>query len=229
MGNSRAATNGSYRFLDHQRHLDAWFDNMGLTRNVILVVHDWGSALGFYWAQRHPERVKAIIYMEGIVRPFRSWDEWPEATRAFFQAQRTPDGEDLILRKNLFVEYLLPLRNISSEAMEVYRRYWRIPGPLRQPMLSWTRELPIEGQPEDVVSIVESYANWLSASTIPKLFIDAEPAGFLIGSQREFCRAWPNQETALVKGAHFVQEEAPDEVGRATASFVSKVLARQIS
>jgi haloalkane dehalogenase len=229
MGNSGAAPNGSYRFVDHRRYLDAWFDALGIKMNVILVVHDWGSALGFDWAHRYPDRVKAIVYLEGIVRPFRSWDEWPDATRAFFQAQRTERGEDLILQKNLFIEYLLPLRNISKEAMEVYRRHFRNPGPSRQPMLTWTRELPIAGEPADVVAIVEAYAKWLSKSPIPKLFIDAEPAGFLIGAQREFCRAWPNQETVLVKAAHFLQEEAPDEVGQATARFVSKILAGQVS
>lgn len=218
MGNSGAAPAGSYRFVDHQRYLDAWFEAMVLKKNVILVVHDWGSALGFYWAQRHPERVRAIVYMEGIVRPFLSWDEWPEATRAFFKAQRTPAGEDLILQKNLFIEYLLPLRNISKEAMEVYRRHYRNPGPSRQPMLTWTRELPIEGQPEDVTQIVESYSRWLADSAIPKLFIDAEPAGFLIGAQREFCRGWRNQQVVTVKGSHFLQEDAPDDIGEATAS-----------
>lgn len=229
MGNSGAAPNGSYRFVDHRRYLDAWFDALGLTENVILVVHDWGAALGFHWAHRHPERVKAIVYMEGIVRPFRSWDEWPDATRAFFQGQRSRQGEDLILQKNLFIEYLLPLRHIAPDALAVYRRYFRNPGPSRQPMLTWTRELPIEGEPADVVAIVEAYADWMSKNRIPKLFIDAEPAGFLIGAQREFCRAWPNQETVLVKGSHFLQEEAPQEVGEATARFVSKVLAGQIS
>jgi haloalkane dehalogenase len=228
MGNSGLARDGSYRFVDHQRYLDAWFEAMGLKKNVILVVHDWGSALGFSWAQRHPERVKALVYMEAIVRPFRSWDEWPEATREFFKAQRTPAGEDLILQKNLFIEYLLPLRNISMEAPEVYRRYYRNPGSLRQPMLTWTRELPIEGQPRDVTQIVESYARWLSSSPLPKLFIDAEPAGFLIGAQREFCRAWPNQQTTTVKGSHFLQEDSPSEVGEATARFVAKVAAGQI-
>ena len=128
MGNSGAALAGRYRFVEHVRYLDAWFDKMDLEQNVILVVHDWGSALGFHWAHRHPERVKAIIYMEGIVRPFLSWDEWPAVTRAFFQAQRTPKGEELILEKNLFIEYLLPLRHIPAEAMEVYRRYFRNPG-----------------------------------------------------------------------------------------------------
>jgi haloalkane dehalogenase len=229
MGNSGPAPNGSYRFVDHQRYLDAWFEAMGLNRNVILVVHDWGSALGFHWAHRHPDRVKAIVYMEGIVRPFRSWDEWPDVTRAFFQAQRTDKGEDLILQKNLFIEYLLPLRRIPEDAMEVYRRHFRNPGPSRMPMLTWTRELPIAGEPADVVAIVEAYAKWLSASRIPKLFIDADPAGFLIGAQREFCLKWPNQQTVLVKGSHFLQEEAPDEVGEASAKFVSRVLAGQIS
>jgi haloalkane dehalogenase len=229
MGNSGTAPDGSYRLVDHRRYLDAWFETLGLNKNVILVVHDFGSVLGFDWARRHPERVKTIVYMEGIVRPFRSWDEWPDLTRAFFQAHRGEQGEERILQQNLFIEYLLPLRHIAPEALEVYRRYCRIPGPSRQPILSWTRELPIAGEPADVVAIVDAYAKWLSTSPIPKLFIDAEPAGFLIGAQREFCRAWPNQETVLVKGAHFLQEEAPHEVGQATARFVSKVLAGQIS
>jgi haloalkane dehalogenase len=229
MGNSGSAPSGGYRFTDHQRYLDAWFQALGIDRNVILVVHDWGSALGFSWAERHPERVRAIVYMEAIVRPFLSWDEWPDATRAFFQAQRSPRGEELILEKNLFIEYLLPLRDISAEAMEIYRRHYRNPGPLRMPMLAWTRDLPIAGEPADVVEIVDSYARWLSKSPIPKLFIDAEPAGFLIGAQREFCRAWPNQQVVTVPGSHFLQEDTPAAVGQATARFVAKVLAGQIA
>lgn len=229
MGNSEAAPDGRYRFVDHQRYLDAWFEMLGLDKNVILVVHDWGSALGFSWAQRHPERVKAIIYMESIVRPFLSWEEWPVATRAFFQKLRSPEGEKLILEKNLFIEYLLPLRNIAPEDLEIYRRHYRNPGPSRSPMLEWTRDLPIAGEPADVVKIVESYSRWLSTSAIPKLFIDAEPAGFLIGAQREFCRSWPNQQVVTVQGSHFVQEDAPQEVGRASARFVAKVLAGQIA
>jgi haloalkane dehalogenase len=196
--------------------------------DVVLVVHDGGSALGFSWAQRHPDRVKAIVYMEAIVRPFESWDEWPDATRAFFQAQRSPAGEELILQKNLFVEYLLPLRNIAPEAMEVYRQHTRTPGAPRMPMLAWTRDLPIGGEPEDVVKIVESYGRWLSTSPIPKLFIDAEPAGFLIGALREFCRTWPHQQVVTVPGSHFVQEESPDAVGQAAARFVAGVLATQL-
>jgi len=225
MGNSGSAPDGGYRLVDHQRYIDAWFDAMSITDNVILVVHDWGSALGFDWAYRHQDKVKAIVYMESIVQPFRSWDEWPAATRGFFQAQRTQAGEDLILRKNLFIEYLLPLRNISEEALEIYRRHYRNPGPSRQPMLSWTRELPVAGEPADVVEVVERYSDWLAHSHIPKLFIDAEPAGFLIGPVREFCRAWPNQQTVTVDGAHFLQEDSPHEVGEATARFIAKVLA----
>jgi haloalkane dehalogenase len=229
MGNSGGAPVGGYRFVDHQRYLDAWFDALGIGNNVILVVHDWGSALGFSWAQRQPERIKALVFMEAIVRPFQSWDEWPDATRAFFQALRTPLGENLILQKNLFIEYLLPLRNIAPQDLEIYRRHYRNPGPTRLPMLAWTRDLPIDGKPDDVVRIVDSYARWLSRSPIPKLFIDADPAGFLIGAQREFCRAWPNQERVVVKGAHFLPEESPAEVGEATARFVAKVMAGQIA
>ena len=229
MGNSGPSPDGAYRFVDHQRYLDAWFDALQLTANVILVVHDWGSALGFSWAQRHPERVKAIVYMEAIVRPFLSWDEWPQATRAFFQGQRSPAGEDLILQKNLFIEYLLPLRGLSKEAMEVYRRPYRIPGAGRQPMLAWTRDLPIAGEPHDVTSIVESYAQWMARSPMPKLFIDGDPAGFLIGAQREFCRTWPNQQQVTVKGSHFLMEDSPADVADATAQFIAKVLAGQLS
>ena len=229
MGNSGPSPNGAYRFVDHQRYLDAWFDALQLKTNLILVVHDWGSALGFSWAQRHPERVKAIVYMEAIVRPFHSLDEWPEATRAFFQGQRSPAGEDLILQKNLFIEYLLPLRGLSKEAMEAYRRPYRIPGAARLPMLSWTRDLPIAGEPQDVTKIVESYAQWMAKSPMPKLFIDGDPAGFLIGAQREFCRAWPNQQQVTVKGSHFLMEDSPAEVADATARFIAKVLAGQLS
>jgi haloalkane dehalogenase len=229
MGNSGPAPHGSYRFVDHRRYLDAWFDALDLAKNIILVVHDWGSALGFSWAQRHSERIKAIVYMEAIVRPFLSWDEWPDATREFFKRQRTSEGEELILQKNLFIEYLLPLRGLADEAMEVYRRHYRNPGPSRQPMLTWSRELPIEGQPEEVTQIVESYARWLATSPIPKLFINGDPGGFLIGAQREFCRTWPNQQEITVKGTHFLQEDAPAEVGEATGRFVAKVLAGQLS
>lgn len=225
MGNSGAEPNGAYRLIDQQRYLDGWIDALGLENNIILVLHDWGSALGFDWARRHPDQVKAIVYMEGIVRPFLSWDEWPELTRPFFEGQRTPAGEKMILEQNLFIEYLLPLRGLSGEAMEVYRSHFRVPGESRRPMLSWTRDLPIGGEPADVVAIVEAYAQWLSTSTIPKLFIDGEPSGFLIGAQREFCRSFPNQREVTVEGAHFLQEDSPQAVGEAISRFIADVLA----
>ncbi len=228
MGYSAADPEDSYRLRDHQRYLDAWLDSVGVKENVIFVVHDWGSVLGFSWAQRHPRQVKAIVYMEAIVRPFISWEEWPESSRAFFQALRTPAGEELILQNNLNIEYLLPLRGISRDAMEVYRRYSSIPGRARLPMLAWARELPIDGDPKEVVEVVDSYGRWLVHSPIPKLFINADPGGILLGAQRDFCRTWPNQHEVTVKGAHFLQEESPQEVTDATASFVSKVRAGQI-
>jgi haloalkane dehalogenase len=227
MGNSGTSPAGAYRFVDHQRYLDGWFDAMGLAGNITLVLHDWGSALGFSWAQRHPDRVKALVYMEAIVRPFLSWDEWPDMTREFFKAQRTVEGEDLILEKNLFIEFLLPLRGIANDVIEVYRRHYRTPGLARMPMLEWSRELPIEGQPRDVVQLVDGYANWLSTSAIPKLFINGDPAGFLIGAQREFCRTWPNQQEITVPGAHFLPEDSPVEVAEAIARFVAKGLAKE--
>jgi haloalkane dehalogenase len=225
MGNSGPMPGGGYRFVDHRRYFDGWLDALKLDRDIVFVLHDWGSALGFDWARRHPDAVKAIAYLEGIVRPFQSWDEWPEATRAFFQGQRGPTGEKLILEQNLFVEYLLRLRGIPDEAIAMYRSHWRVPGKARMPMLAWTRDLPIAGEPADVVAIVDDYARWLSQSPVPKLFINGDPSGFLIGAQREFCRAFPNQREVTVPGAHFLQEDAPDAVGRALGRFLADVRA----
>ena len=179
MGNSGAEPNGAYRLFDQQRYVDGWIDALGLERDIILVVHDWGSALGFDW-RGNPGKVKAIVYMEGIVRPFRSWDEWPGLTRAFFEGQRSPAGEKMILDKNLFIEYLLPLRGLSGEAMDADRATTGYPG-FASANADWTRDLPIGGEPADVVAIVDAYARWLSTSPVPKLFINGDPSGFLIG------------------------------------------------
>ena len=221
MGDSGAAPDGSYRFVDHARYLDAWFEALGLT-NVTLVVHDWGSALGFYWAYRHPERVRGIAYMEAVVRPL-TWEEWRDESRQIFQDLRSEAGEEMVLEKNLFIEGILPsavLRDLTEEEMNVYRRPYLEPGESRRPTLTWPRELPINGEPEDVVSIVEDYSKWLAQSDVPKLFVNAEPGAILTGSQREFCRTWPNQEEVTVRGAHFVQEDSPHEIGEAVATFV---------
>ncbi|HYB72406.1 MAG TPA: haloalkane dehalogenase [Candidatus Sulfotelmatobacter sp.] len=223
MGDSGAAPSGSYRFADHARYLDAWFQALGLTRNVTLVGHDWGSALAFHWAHRHPERIRGIVYMEGIVRPLR-WEEWPQPARAIFQAMRSPAGEEVVLQKNVFVERILPasvLRELTPAEMDAYRRPFREPGERRRPMLSWPREIPLDGEPADVVAIVEGYARWLASSDVPKLFLNAHPGSILVGPQREFCRTWPNQQEVTVRGSHFIQEDSPAEIGRAIAALVS--------
>ena len=226
MGESGKARGGSYRFTDHARYLDAWFDAVGVRRNVTLVVHDWGSALGFHWAARHPERVSGLVYMEAIVRPL-GWPEWPENARGIFQAMRSPAGESLILDKNVFVERILPasvIRPLGEAEMGVYRRPWLEPGELRRPMLTWPREIPIDGQPPDVVAVVEAYSRWLAASPVPKLFVNADPGSILVGAQREFCRTWPNQREVTVAGRHFLQEDSPAEIGAALARFLGDLV-----
>ena len=217
MGDSGPSPNGEYRFADHSALLDKWFEDMSLNRNVTLVIHDWGSALGFHWAKRYPERVKGIVYMEAIVRPV-SWEEWPDAARQVFQGFRSPAGEDMVLEKNVFVERVLPgsvLRQLTDKEMEVYRRPFLETGESRRPTLTWPRDIPIDGEPADVVQLVSEYAEWLSRSPIPKLFINAEPGAILSGSQRAFCRTWPNQKEVTVKGSHFIQEDSPTEIGQA--------------
>jgi haloalkane dehalogenase len=225
MGDSGKAPAGSYRFVDHARYLDAWLETLGLTRAVTLVVHDWGSALGFHWARRHPERVRALVYMEAIVRPL-TWADWPEAARKVFQALRSPGGEEMVLQKNVFVERILPasvLRGLTEAEMAVYRRPYAEPGESRRPTLTWPRQIPIEGEPADVVALVGEYARWLAGSPLPKLFVNAEPGTILTGATREFCRTWPNQDEVTVRGSHFVQEDSPHEIGRAIAGFLSRI------
>jgi haloalkane dehalogenase len=227
MGASGKAPQHSYRFIDHARYLDSWFEALGLESQVTLVVHDWGSALGFYWAQRHPERIKGIAYMEALVRPL-TWQDWDQRARPIFEAMRSPAGEQLVLEKNIFVERILPasvIRTLSEQEMEVYRRPYLQPGESRRPTLTWPREIPIEGEPADVVHIVDGYARWLVASSIPKLFVNADPGSILTGMQREFCRSWPHQEEVAVKGLHFVQEDSPVEIGEAIADFVTRTSA----
>jgi len=223
MGASGKNPSGSYLFVDHARYLDAWFEAVGLTRNVALVIHDWGSALGFHWAYRHPECIRAIAYMEAIVQPL-TWDLWPEAGRKIFQAMRSPAGEEIVLQKNIFVERILPasvLRALSEEEMAAYRNPYLEPGESRRPTLTWPRQIPIEGEPSDVTAIVDQYARWLAASDIPKLFINADPGSILTGPQREFCRTWPHQKEITVKGIHFIQEDSPAEIGQAIADFLA--------
>jgi len=221
MGASGSAATGSYRFADHSRHLDAFLEGVAPRGPLTLVVHDWGSALGFDWARRHPDRVRGIAYMEAIVRPLL-WSEWSERAVDIFKALRSPAGDDMILRNNVFVERILPgsvLRKLSPEEMDSYRRPFRDPGESRRPTLQWPREIPIEGEPADVVALVKSYSEWLTQSAVPKLFVNSNPGAILVGAQREFCRGWPNQREVTVKGVHFIQEDSPHEIGRAIADW----------
>lgn len=223
MGQSAPSPGRAYRFVDHARYLDAWFEALDLRQNVTLVLHDWGSALGFYWASRHPERVRAIAYMESIVQP-REWEDVPPSRAPIFRDLRSDKGVRMVLNENAFIELLLPrliLRTLTEAEMDAYRRPFLEPE-ARWPTLVWPRELPIGGEPADVVRIVEEYGQWLLRSPLPKLFVNAEPGSLLIGRAREFCRSWPNQEEITVRGIHFIQEDSPDEIGSALARFVGK-------
>lgn len=211
----------SYTFVQHREYLDGALDALGVKDKVTWVIHDWGSALGFDWANRHRESVLGIAYMEGIVRPV-SWDDWPEAARGVFQGFRSPAGEAMVLEKNTFVERVLPgsiLRDLRDEEMDVYRRPFIETGEDRRPTLTWPRQIPIDGEPIEVVEIVQDYADWLSGTELPKLFVNADPGAILIGPQREFCRSWPNQTEVTVAGNHFLQEDSPDEIGEAIATW----------
>ena len=214
-----------YTLLEHRDYWEGALDALGVSNNVTLVIHDWGSALGFDWANRHRESVMGIAYMEGIVRPV-SWDDWPEAARGVFQGFRSPAGEEMVLEKNVFVERVLPgsiIRDLTEDEMAVYRRPYINPGEDRRPTLTWPRQIPIEDEPAEVRELVQSYADWLSQSEVQKLFINAEPGAILTGPQREFCRSWPNQKEVTVAGNHFLQEDSPDEIGQAIAEWRKEI------
>lgn len=224
MGRSGRSPSKAYRFVDHSRYLDVWFDALGLTRNIVLVVHDWGSALGFHWAFRHQDRVQAIAYMEAIVQS-RRWNDFPIEGEAIFRALRSDKGERLALDENLFVETLMPksiIRRLTDEEREAYRAPFKSRED-RLPTLIWPRELPIEGEPADVITIVETYGAWLSTSHVPTLLISAEPGRLLIGPALEFCRTWPHQREVTVKGIHYIQEDSPHEIGVALQDFVRSI------
>lgn len=225
MGDSGESSSG-YRFVDHRRYLDAWFDEVVGDQPVFLVIHDWGSGLGFHWAHRHANQVRGIVYMEAIVCPIEGWDDWPETARNIFQAMRSPAGDEIVLQKNVFVERILPasvMRPLTEAEMERYGARYTEPGESRRPTLTWPRQIPIGGEPKDVHDIVSAYADWLGRTdSLPKLFINAEPGTILIGAQRELARSWPNQEEITVKGLHFIQEDSPGEIGQAVAGFVQK-------
>lgn len=225
MGDSDKLPNAnanSYTFVEHRTYLDAALEALGVTDNVIVVVHDWGSALGLDWANRHAGAMSGICYMEALVRPL-TWKEWPADARRVFEGFRSPAGEEMVLTNNVFVERVLPgsiLRTLSDEEMAEYRRPFATPGEGRRPTLTWPRQIPIDGEPADVTEVVHEYSKWLRMNMIPKLFVNAEPGAILTGKQREFCRTWQNQREVTVKGSHFIQEDSPDEIGEALADWI---------
>lgn len=211
---------GTYRFVDHREYLDGLLEELDIGDKVTFVIHDWGSALGFDWANRHRERVAGIAYMEAIVKPM-AWADFPDSATPVFQGFRSEAGEAMVMENNIFVERVLPgsvIRDLSHEEMQEYRRPF-LAAADRRPTLTWPREIPIDDEPADVKAIVEDYGNWLAQSDMPKLFINADPGAILTGPQREFCRTWPNQTEITVSGSHFIQEDSPAEIGQAIADW----------
>lgn len=214
-----------YTFVEHSKFFEAALAALGIERNILLVVHDWGSALGFHFASRHAEKVSGICYMEAIVQPIADWDAWPETARGIFQAFRSDAGEEVVLEKNIFVEGVLPgavIRGLSEAEMAVYRAPFAEAGESRRPTLTWPRQIPIAGEPPEMVAIAEAYAAFMATSDMPKLFINAEPGSILTGAARDFCRSWPNQTETTVAGTHFIQEDSPHEIGTALAGWISE-------
>jgi haloalkane dehalogenase len=226
MGDSEKLENSnanSYLYEEQRDYLFGVWSKLGIKDNVTMILHDWGSVLGFDWAYQNPDSIKGIAYMEAIVKPI-TWSDWPEGARGIFKGFRSESGESLILEKNMFIEAILPnsiIRKLNTDEMEMYRKPYSKQGEDRRPMLSWPREIPIEGSPENVVKIVSKYSEWLKKSSLKKLFINADPGSILIGKQREFCRTWDNQEEVTVKGRHFLQEDSPNEIGVAIKNWMS--------
>jgi haloalkane dehalogenase len=226
MGDSAKLPNpgpDTYRFTTHRKYLGAFLDAVvGASESIVLVVHDWGSALGFDWANHHRERVRGIAYMEAIVRPIASWDEWSAAAVPIFQGFRSDKGEAMILDRNMFIERVLPgsvLRKLTEAEMAEYRRPY-LQAADRWPMLTWPRQIPISGEPAEVVQIAADYSQWMAQNNIPKLFVNAEPGAILIGAPRDFCRSWKNQAEVTVPGSHFIQEDSGPAIGRAVADWM---------
>jgi len=215
---------GSYRFVEHSRYLDALLEALDVHQRVTLIVHDWGSALGFDWANRHREAVKGIAFMEAIVAP-QGRDHWDKmGMGAALEALRSDAGEAMVLQDNYFIEEILPkavLRKLSDEEMAEYRRPFAEPGEGRRPTLTWPRQIPIAGEPADVHAIATEYADWLGKSNVPKLFLKAEPGAILTNDTLvNLVRGWPRLTEKRVAGIHFVQEDSPDEIGKAIVEWM---------
>ena len=214
-----------YRFVDHANYLDGFIEKLGL-KNITLVVHDWGSALGFNYAMQHEDNVKGIAFMEALLMPL-TWDVFSDEFENIFQTFRTPGaGYDLIVNKNFFVEQILPggiLRNLTEEEMNQYREPYKI-AESRKPVWVWPNEIPIDGKPADVHKIVTDYNIWLQETELPKILFFADPGAITNASVVDWSEAnLKNLETVdLGQGIHYLQEDHPEAIGRALANWIQQ-------
>lgn len=214
--------NPEYQYHGQYKYLSNLLDSLDLGNEINLVIHDWGSALGFQYARENSDRIKSITFMEAIVMPL-TWDQWPENARNIFQLMRSEAGEELVLEKNIFVERILlndSAKGFSEEEKAEYIRPFKEAGEDRRPTLTWPRQIPVDGEPQEVISEVIKNGEFHKDSSIPKLFINADPGSILIGEQREFVRSWNNLKEVTVKGNHFIQEHSPKEISEAIKSFI---------
>ncbi len=217
--------NSGYKYHGQYEYLTGLMDKLDLGDSIHLVIHDWGSAMGFQFARENPSRIKSITYMEAIVMPL-TWDQWPDMATKIFGLFRSEAGEELVLEKNFFVERILlgdSLSGYSDEEKEEYIRPFINSGEDRRPTLTWPRQIPLDGEPKEVVDEVTKNADFHKNSEIPKLFINADPGTILTGDQREFVRSWKNQKEITVKGNHFVQEDSAEEIGSALNEFIKNL------
>ena len=217
--------NPGYKYHGQYSYLTALMDELDLGNNIHLIIHDWGSAMGFQFARENKDRIKSITYMEAIVMPL-TWDQWPDPATKIFGLFRSEAGEELVLEKNFFVERILladSSTGYTEEEKSEYIRPFINPGEDRRPTLTWPRQIPLDGEPSEVVEEVRLNADFHKESDIPKLFINADPGSILIGDQREFVRSWNNQTEITVKGNHFIQEDSSEEIGAALRKFVESL------
>ena len=217
--------NPDYQYHGQYKYLSSLLDELDLGEEINLVIHDWGSAMGFQYARENVDKIKSITFMEAIVMPL-TWDQWPENARNIFQLMRSDAGEEIVLEKNVFVERILlndSANGFSDEEKAEYIRPFINAGEDRRPTLTWPRQIPIDGSPEAVINEVIKNGEFHKNSDIPKLFINADPGSILIGEQREFVRTWNNLEEITVKGNHFIQEHSPNEIGKALFEFINKL------
>ena len=228
MGDSDKLPNSGpqrYTFKEHQQYLYGAWEALGITDQVTFVIHDWGSALGFDWCRQHPGAVKAVAHMEGVVQRL-DWSEWPEAATEIFHTFRSEAGEEVVLKKNIFVEGVLPnsiMRKLTNEEMDAYRAPFLEAGESRRPTLTWPRQIPLGGEPVDVCETVDQYGAYMKDADMPKLFIAGDPGMIMNGTPGEFARSWKNTSEATVKGLHFLQEDSPDEIAAAVTDWLDRI------